>query len=75
MSRNPWYDRGSKFSHGTAQKWRTGCRCSDCCEANKFYGRIKSRQARLRKAQLKHPERYDMSHDDKIDTLLEILHG
>jgi len=34
--------------HGTRARYRTGCRCSPCCEGSRAYAREKSRRARER---------------------------
>lgn len=58
-------------AHGTRYGYKKGCRCTSCVLANRAFAR-KYQQAR-RWGSGSHLA--VKNHDDKIDMLLEILHG
>lgn len=64
--KRPYGDIGAR-QHGRYSTYTQGCKCADCTKAMKKYYRRK-----------RHPELVyyeELTHDDKIDILLEALHG
>jgi hypothetical protein len=59
----------NKGQHGTTYGYGQGCHCSDCRRAMRDYRRSKRGTGRAKIAN-SWP-----SHEDRIDTILEILHG
>lgn len=57
-----WRNRGTQAAHGTRQRYKMGCHCDPCTAAGSEH-----------RAEMRRKKQF--THDDAIDSILEVLAG